>query len=184
MTFFKDVPLVNTGVILYCVSINIITQTGNFVKHLFVNPSESIPLSSVYFLSSSRFTASVLGRQLDLHAAMEAILAYHYDRALRRERRYRDPLDPMSISDDNLLRYYRFPRHEIIRLCEELDPLLGRKMRRSHAVPTHTQVLVALRFYASGTFQNVLGDSVGLTQASISRIIGDVTQILSEKARN
>ncbi|KAG7156852.1 nuclease HARBI1-like 20, partial [Homarus americanus] len=99
---------------------------------------------------------------------MELVVAYLHDRALRRERRYRDPLDPINISDENLIRYYRFPRCEILRLCEELDPFLRRRTRRSHAVPIHTQVLVALRFYASGTFQHVLGDTVGLTQASVS----------------
>ncbi|XP_042210294.1 putative nuclease HARBI1 [Homarus americanus] len=114
---------------------------------------------------------------------MELVVAYLHDRALRRERRYRDPLDPINISDENLIRYYRFPRCEILRLCEELDPFLRRRTRRSHAVPIHTQVLVALRVYASGTFQHVLGDTVGLTQASVSRIIRDVTQILTERAR-
>ncbi|KAG7155172.1 nuclease HARBI1-like 17, partial [Homarus americanus] len=76
-----------------------------------------------------------------------------------------------------------FPRREILRLCEELDQFLRQRTTRSRAVPTHTQALVALRFYASGTFQNVLGDTVGLTQVSVSRIIRDVTQILSDRAR-
>jgi len=64
-----------------------------------------------------------------------------------------------------------------------LDPYLRRRKGRSHAVPTHTQVLVALRFYASGTFQSVRGDSCGLTQASVSRIITEVTRVLTEKAK-
>ncbi|XP_047468574.1 putative nuclease HARBI1 [Penaeus chinensis] len=114
---------------------------------------------------------------------MELVAAYLHDRALRRERHYRDPLDPLHVNDNHLLRYYRFPRHEILWLCEVLDPYLRRRTRRSHAVPTHTQVLVALRFYASGTFQSVIGDSCGLTQASISRIIAAVTRVLTEKAR-
>lgn len=111
------------------------------------------------------------------------IAAYFHDRALRRERRYRDPLDPLDISDEHLLRYYRFPRQEILHLCEELQPHLQRRTRRSHAIPTHTQVLVALRFYCSGSFQSVIGDSAGLTQASVSRVITQVTNILYEKAR-
>ncbi|XP_063600699.1 putative nuclease HARBI1 [Penaeus indicus] len=113
---------------------------------------------------------------------MELVAAYLQGRALQRERHYRDPLDPLHVNDNQLLRYYRFPRHEILWLCEVLDPYL-RRTRRSHAVPTHTQVLVALRFYASGTFQSVIGDSCGLTQASVSRIIAAVTRVLTEKAR-
>ena len=42
-----------------------------------------------------------------------------------------------------------------------------------------TQVLVALRFYASGTFQNVLASTAGMTQASVSRTIARVTMALS-----
>ncbi|XP_047488147.1 putative nuclease HARBI1 [Penaeus chinensis] len=114
---------------------------------------------------------------------MELMAAYLHDRVLQRERHYRDPLDPSDVKDSQLLRYYRFPRHEILWLCEVLDPYLRRRKRRSHAVPTHTQVLVALRFYASGTFQNVIGDSCGLTQASVNRIITAVTRLLTEKAR-
>lgn len=102
-------------------------------------------------------------------------------RALRRERVFRDPLDPLAVSDEHLLRYYRFPRRELQWLCDVLEPHIGPVTRRSHAVPCHTQVLVALRFYASGSFQSVLGDSSHLSQASVSRIIR-VTDVLYRKS--
>ena len=105
-------------------------------------------------------------------------------RALRRERVYRDPLDPLHISDKNLIRYYRFPRCEIIMMIEEMEPYLGRATQRSHALPTSTQLLVALRFFASGTFQSVLADSSGITQASVSRSINAVTNALCDIAKN
>lgn len=106
-----------------------------------------------------------------------------HDRALRRERVFRDPLNPLEVSDAHLLRYYRFPRADIMWLCDELQEDIGRVTRRSHAIPTHTQVLVALRFYASGSFQSVLGDSVGLSQSSVSRIVEKVSHSLFTKAR-
>ena len=115
---------------------------------------------------------------------MELLVAYDHDRALRRERVYKDHLDPLDISDEQLLKNYRFPRCEIINLIENLDPLLKRNTQRSHALQTSTQVLVALRFYASGTFQNVIADTAGLTQASVSRIISNITEILAEKSKN
>ncbi|XP_050687164.1 putative nuclease HARBI1 [Eriocheir sinensis] len=114
---------------------------------------------------------------------MELLAAHLFERNLRRERRYRDPLDPLQVSDEHLLRHYRMPRHEILRLCDELSPLLSRATKRAHAIPTHTQVLVTLRFLASGTFQNVIADTTGLTQPSVSRIISSVTNILYEKAK-
>ena len=76
----------------------------------------------------------------------------------------------LAVSDEHLLRYYTFPRDEILRLCDMLDQHIGPITRRTHAVPCTTQVLVALRFYASGSFQNVIGDSSGLSQPSISRV--------------
>ena len=64
-----------------------------------------------------------------------------------------------------------------------LDPHLRRATRRSHAVSTNTQILVTLRFYASGTFQNVLAETVGLSQPTVSGIINNVTAILERTAR-
>lgn len=92
---------------------------------------------------------------------MEILLADMHDRALRRERRFRDRLDPLALSDNELLLKYRFPRHELILFFEEMEPLLQRRTRRNHALPTHTQVLLALRLFASGSFQNVIGDTAG-----------------------
>ena len=74
-------------------------------------------------------------------------------------------------------------RRDILWLCEELQQDISRVTRRTHAVPTHTSVLLALRFFASGSFQSVLGDSCGLDQASISRILNKVILALFRKAR-
>ncbi|KAK8401015.1 hypothetical protein O3P69_002647 [Scylla paramamosain] len=41
-------------------------------------------------------------------------------------------------------------------LFEEMQPQLERITRRSQALPTRIQVLLALRLFASGPFQNVM----------------------------
>ncbi|XP_050709509.1 putative nuclease HARBI1 [Eriocheir sinensis] len=64
----------------------------------------------------------------------------------------------------------------------ELQPQLERRTRRSQALPTHTQVLLALRFLASGSFQHVIGDTAGVTQASISRVLDRICTVLSDKS--
>ncbi|CAL4091778.1 unnamed protein product [Meganyctiphanes norvegica] len=102
-------------------------------------------------------------------------------RAIRRERAFKDPLDQLAISDVDLLRHYRFPRLEILEITDELRPYLERTTERGHAIPAVTQVLAALRFYASGTFQNVIAETMGVHQCSVSRIIGDVTILLTFK---
>ena len=103
------------------------------------------------------------------------------DRALRRERRFRDPLDLLHIDDEHLLRYFRLPREEIVHLCQELGPTIGRRTRRSHALPVEGQLLIALRFYASGSFQSVIGDATRVHQSSVSRVIDSVTESLYRK---
>lgn len=113
---------------------------------------------------------------------MELVVAEEYDRARRRERVFKDPLDPLHVCDNHLLRFYRFLRGEILRLCRELQHDIGRVTRRSHAIPTHTLLLVALRFYASGSFQSVVGDVTGLSQSSVSRVINKVSMALYRKA--
>ena len=54
----------------------------------------------------------------------ELVTVYKYERALRRERLFKDPIDPLPVNNDHLLRYYRFPRHEILALVDGMRPLL------------------------------------------------------------
>ncbi|VDI31307.1 Hypothetical predicted protein [Mytilus galloprovincialis] len=107
-----------------------------------------------------------------------ALMLRENDRFFRRERVFLDRYNPLDRPDDFLLRAYRFPRHKIIELCNELRPDLEKATLRSHSIPVELQVLSALRFYASGSFQNVIGDVFGLSQPSISRCINDVTDAL------
>ena len=44
---------------------------------------------------------------------------------VRPERVFRQRLDLLAISDNYLLRYYRFPRHVIVELSEVLEPALA-----------------------------------------------------------
>ncbi|CAL4136523.1 unnamed protein product, partial [Meganyctiphanes norvegica] len=111
------------------------------------------------------------------------IAAFYFGGGLYRERVFQDPLDLLHVSDEHLLRYYRFPRLEIIALINELDPHLQRATARSRPIPTSTQVLVALRFFASGSFQSTIGDAHGITQSSVSKILDDIIYILVRKAK-
>ena len=75
-----------------------------------------------------------------------------------------------------------FPRADIMWLCDELNEDIG-CVTRSHTIPMHTQVLVVSRYFDSGSFQSVLGDSVGLSQSSVSRIVEKISHSLFIKAR-
>lgn len=80
-------------------------------------------------------------------------------RQLRRERVFRDRNNPLDYMDDvDIIDKFRLPRFLILDLCGELRVHLEHLTGRSHAIPPSLQVMVALRFYASGNFQTVDGD--------------------------
>jgi len=99
-----------------------------------------------------------------------------------RKKSWNEYLRLESISDEELFQSTRFPRHAVYELIHLLHDDLKRQTERSHAVPVDTQVLAALQFYSSGSFQWMLGRSAGLSQASISRIITAVTNAVCKLA--
>lgn len=103
-----------------------------------------------------------------------ALLEELANRAFRRERVFRERADLFAESSEWLLSRYRFPKHILLDLCHELGPMLERETKRTKAIPVHIQVLSTLGFLATGTFQRELGDRVGISQPSLSRILPTV----------
>ena len=98
-----------------------------------------------------------------------------------RERRFREHeifLD--DFSDEELWSRYRFGRDSIEFLTEILENDLQRPTR-NHALSLTLQILVALRFFVSGSFLQVIGDTFGLTKSSVSRVVRDVSLTLAQK---
>lgn len=114
-----------------------------------------------------------------------------------------DRFDLDSVSDSFLLTHFSFPRDFILYLVELLREVwclpgcsssflvfpnvltfqaLGRRTQRSRAISPEVQVLAALGFYTSGSFQTSMGDIIGISQASMSRCVSNVTKALVEKA--
>ncbi|KAL6467905.1 hypothetical protein MHYP_G00235820 [Metynnis hypsauchen] len=87
----------------------------------------------------------------------------------RRERVFRDHYDFLAHDDDWLISRSRFPRAVLLELCAELGPVLEREAARSRALPVPLQVLTALGFLATGSFQRELADRSGISQSSLSR---------------
>jgi len=59
---------------------------------------------------------------------------------------------------------------------------LERNTARSCPLSPETQVLIALRYYASGSFLKVIGDTMGVSKASSSRSLLAVSQCLKNMA--
>ena len=58
---------------------------------------------------------------------------------------------------------------------------ISRNTLRNHALPPLHQVLIALRFYGSGSFLQVIGDTFGVDMSTISRVITAVSPALIVK---
>ena len=87
------------------------------------------------------------------------------------------------LSDRAVQMRYRLPRAEIQRLINLVSPHIRRATRCNFALSPEVQCLAALRFYAVGSFLEVVGDGTGLSKASVSRSVAAVTPILLRLAR-
>lgn len=104
-------------------------------------------------------------------------------RRLPTPRTFRDRTNPLDVlDDDEVICRYRLPRQSIIDLCEALADDLDRATNRSHSLPTSTQVMAALQYFATGSFQRVDGDLHGISQPSVSRCVNAVSTALCRRA--
>ncbi|KAM3859309.1 putative nuclease HARBI1 [Diretmus argenteus] len=96
----------------------------------------------------------------------------------------REHFSPLDVLSDRALHArYRLPRNIIQRLVNVVTPHIRRSTRRNFALSPEVQLLAALRFYAAGSFLEVVGDGTGLSKASVSRSVAAVTPILLRHAR-
>ena len=104
-------------------------------------------------------------------------------RRRRRERRFRagNQCEIDDFTDEELRARYRFRRESILFITNLVAGDISRNTRRNHALPPLLQVLIALRFYASGSFLQVIGDTFGVDKSTVSRVIADVSRALIVK---
>ena len=84
---------------------------------------------------------------------------------------YKDRLEFDNVPDRELKKNYRFSRDAILEINELVRDALEHPTDRGFAVSSLTQVLACLRFFASGSFQNILGDVLGFSQSTMSRVL-------------
>ena len=100
---------------------------------------------------------------------------------IHKPRVFRDRTQPLDyMDDDELISRYRMPKQCIVDLIDLLGNDLQRPSMRSNALPVSTQVLVALRFFATGSMQRV----TGVSQSSVSHCVTAVSSALTNKANH
>ncbi|KAJ8909860.1 hypothetical protein NQ315_013897 [Exocentrus adspersus] len=97
-----------------------------------------------------------------------------------RRRRYLRPEDPFTLNDNTFKRIFRVPKELAREVINILADFLEAPSRRS-ALHKETKVLVALHFFATGSYQLDIGYNTfsGISQASVSRCINEVTEVLN-----
>ena len=102
----------------------------------------------------------------------------------RADRVFRREIDNILqyYDDTELQKRYRFGRETINFIVNLVQDEISPETNRTHAVSATNQVLITLRFLASGSFQQVTGDTLAsLYKSTVSRIIRRVTVALSRE---
>ena len=96
----------------------------------------------------------------------------------KKQRVYRGGTLLQGLTDAELRARYRFGRDSIDYLCNLLEGDLQRGTQKKTGLTVEQQVAIALRFYASGSFLQVIGDTLGYDKSTVSRAVEDVTNAL------
>ena len=103
-------------------------------------------------------------------------------RKKRKERQFRHVAFTIDgYTNEELRTRYRFGRESIMHITDLLEEDLHRKTQRNHPISALQQVLIALRFYASGSFLQVIGDTIGVDKSTVSRVVTNVSLALVAK---
>ena len=96
-----------------------------------------------------------------------------------RPRAFRDRLNPLeTLEDDEIFRRFRFRRCTIIYICGQVHEFVKHKTQRNHALPTLLQVLLTLRFFATGAFHQLVGDTFRVSDCTAGRTVKRVARAI------
>ena len=100
-----------------------------------------------------------------------------------RQRKYQRNFDPLVTLDDlTLYNNYRFDKAGIEYLTELLkDDLSQEVCQRGLPIKPHIAIMATLSYLSSNAFQLKIGDTLGISQASVSRCVKTVTASLAQK---
>ncbi|KAK0136891.1 putative nuclease HARBI1 [Merluccius polli] len=110
---------------------------------------------------------------------MTSIVHRHQRRRYRPQHYAERPNLLEHYSNDELHARYRYGRDDIAFICNILRPHLERATLRSHALTVEEQVLIALRFYASGSFFEVIGDGLAVRKSAVGHVVHSVSSALT-----
>ncbi|XP_064478644.1 uncharacterized protein LOC135391977 [Ornithodoros turicata] len=95
-------------------------------------------------------------------------------------RTFRPYIDAFEATDEEFMRMYRLTKPVVRWLCDQLRCTLHPKRRTRTALSVERQILIALRFYATGSFQGAVASDrhMAVTQSTISKMLFKVTNAI------
>jgi hypothetical protein len=82
------------------------------------------------------------------------------ERIPRRRRALRDRINPFDLFDEQEFKMrFRFEKQTILWLCDLIGPEIEPIIRRRKPVTALNQILLTMRYLATGGFQQLLGDT-------------------------
>ncbi|XP_045106151.1 putative nuclease HARBI1 isoform X1 [Portunus trituberculatus] len=96
----------------------------------------------------------------------------------------RDRSDPMVyLTEEEFIQRYRLSKDGVRDVLEEITPYLGRiRDGRGSSVPQYLQLLVSLRYMATGNFQITLSDCAEMSAASVCRFVRRIATAIASTA--
>ncbi|XP_071059689.1 putative nuclease HARBI1 [Pseudochaenichthys georgianus] len=99
--------------------------------------------------------------------------------ALRRERIFRERINPLAFPEEYLYERYRFSSEGLTYLCQLLEPYVANATHRSCALTVPQTVCIALRYFATGSFLYAVGDAENLSKNTVCSAIHKVAHALT-----
>ena len=94
--------------------------------------------------------------------------------------RVRERKDPLSHYDDiEFKARFRLSKERVRQLVQLIEPDIKEESDANNALSPSMQVLLALRFLATGTFQRMLGDEVGVARTTVGRKVHKCIQAIA-----
>lgn len=104
---------------------------------------------------------------------------HHFARREYRQRVYVEHTKPLEQhTTEELYARFCFGKVDLEYLVNLLRPKLQHRTQRSHGLSVEDKILIALRFYACGTFYQVI-DYMGVAKSAVCDVVRDVSFALA-----
>lgn len=98
---------------------------------------------------------------------------------IRIERHLIDHSNPLeNLLPNEVKEKFRFSAESITHICSIIHRNLQRKTKRSMALPTLLQVLIAIRFFATGSYFKVIADTLNVSKSTVCICVDAVSKEL------